>query len=166
MENGLDRLTWVILLITHFVLSTDGTKAYVSSRRDGGFGGLDIYEIDMTKYVWPIVDSAEALKDTNKIVAKNNFKPELSILKGSVIDANTGQKLSGDVVVTDAASNKNTVSVTTNSSGEYFITLKGNKEYLITVEKHGYKKFSDKVMLPLGEKKTYTLDKLIVLEKE
>ena len=152
---------------THFILSTDGTKGYVASRRDNGIGGLDIYEIDMTNYVWPVIDSAVTSKDSNKVVVlKNTFKPELSILKGSIIDGNTGQKLSGDVMITDASSTKNGVNISTNASGEYFITLKGDKEYILTVEKHGYKKYSDKVMLPLGEKKTYTLDKLIVLEKE
>ncbi|MBA4322774.1 MAG: hypothetical protein C0408_08160 [Odoribacter sp.] len=152
---------------THFILSTEGAKAYVSSRRDNGMGGLDLYEIDMTNYVWPAIDSAVAVIDTNKvIVPKNTFKPELSILKGSIIDGNTGQKLSGDVVITDAASRLNAASISTNAGGEYFITLKGDKEYIVTVEKRGYKKYSDKVMLPLGEKKTYTLDKLIVLEKE
>jgi len=137
---------------THFILTTEGTKAYIASRRDNGLGGLDIYEIDMTNYQWPVLDSS-ASKDSAKVV-KPKFNPELSILKGNIIDANTGQKLDGELVITDVASSEKVATISTNTSGEYFITLKGDKEYEIIVEKRGYKKYTAKVTLPLGAKKT------------
>lgn len=37
---------------THFKLSPDGTKAYISSIRKEGTGGMDIYEIDLTGFDW------------------------------------------------------------------------------------------------------------------
>ena len=45
----------------HFFLTDDGKKAYVSSRRKGGMGGADIYEIDMTNYLPPLPITRDSL---------------------------------------------------------------------------------------------------------
>jgi hypothetical protein len=150
---------------THFVLSTDGKKGYVSSRKDNGMGGIDIYEVDMSRYIYPISTEnvvSNTTKDTVSI--KQTFKPELSILKGNLIDSESGQRIESDVDVIDITTgNKQTIS--TNEQGEYFVTLKGNKEYNVVVDKKGFKKYEKKVMLPLDPKKTYILSQAIVLEK-
>ena len=150
---------------THFVLSTDGKKGYVSSRKDNGMGGIDIYEVDMSRYIYP-VSTENVVSNTTKdtVSIKQTFKPELSILKGNLIDSESGQRIESDVDIIDIATgNKQTIS--TNEQGEYFVTLKGNKEYNVVVDKKGFKKYERKVMLPLDLKKTYTLSQAIVLEK-
>ncbi|NVO03360.1 MAG: PD40 domain-containing protein [Bacteroidetes bacterium] len=150
---------------THFVLSTDGKKGYVSSRKDNGMGGIDIYEIDMSRYVYPTTTEnivSSTTKDT--VSVKQAFKPELSILKGNILDSETGQRIEADVDIVDVATGIKQ-SISTNEQGEYFVTLTGNKEYNVLVGKNGYKKYEKKVMLPLDSKKTFILSQAIVLEK-
>lgn len=139
----------------YFVMTADGKKAYISSRKDGGNGGADIYEIDMSNYTFPMKIEGQ---ETATI---ENF---LSILKGSVIESSAAQMLDAAIVIKDIASGKET-KLTTDENGDYFITLKGDQEYEITVDKEGYKKYSEKITLPFDKEKTYTLVKLIVLEK-
>ncbi|HNW99569.1 MAG TPA: tetratricopeptide repeat protein [Bacteroidales bacterium] len=139
-----------------FVLTTDGKKAYISSRKENGLGGADIYEIDMTKYFYPIGIDGK--------VEENIVETELSILKGTVIESNSAQQTEAEIVIKDVATGKET-KIESDDNGDYFVTLKGNKDYEISVAKEGYKKYSEKVTLPYDKTKTYTLVKLIVLEK-
>jgi len=143
-----------------FTMTADGKKAYITSNKPGGLGGADIYEIDMTKYDFPI--KIEGQVTTATVAPK--VETDLSILKGSVIESSAAQALEAEVSIKDVATGKIS-KVLTSETGDYFITLKGDKEYEITVEKEGYKKYSEKVTLPYDKDKTYTLVKLIVLEK-
>lgn len=140
----------------YFVMTADGKKAYIASRKDGGYGGVDLYEIDMTGYTFPLKIQGQE--------ATTAIETNLSILKGSVIDASNAQAIDAEIIIKDVASAKET-KLTTDENGDYFITTKGDKEYEITVDKPGYKKFSEKITLPFSKEKTYTLIKLIVLEK-
>lgn len=139
----------------YFVMTADGKKAYVASRKDNGYGAADLYEIDMTKYTFPI-----------KILGQEatSVETDLSILKGSVIESSAAQQLEADIIIKDVATGKET-KLTSDENGDYFVTLIGNKEYEIAIDKAGYKKYNEKVTLPFDKDKTYTLVKLIVLEK-
>ncbi len=142
----------------NFAMTSDGKKAYVSSRKDGGLGGADIYEIDMSHYTFPL--KIEEYETATPIVETN-----LAILKGSVIESNAAQQVEAEIVIKDVASGKEVTKLFTNEMGDYFVTLKGDKEYEISVEKPGYKKYSEKVLLPFDKAKINTLVKLIILEK-
>lgn len=136
----------------HFVLTTDGSKAYYSAVKPGGQGDLDIYEVDMSSYgVEKKVDETPAYTG-----------PPLSILKGKVIDSNTGQNVSIKINVTDAAGNVNTIE--SDDNGDYFITLEAEKEYSISISDANYKAYTEKVNLPKGEKGTFTQYKYIRLD--
>ncbi|MFH0867306.1 MAG: tetratricopeptide repeat protein [Bacteroidota bacterium] len=139
----------------YFVMTADGKKAYVASRKDNGYGGADLYEIDMTKYTFPIkIQGQEA----------TTVETDLSILKGSVIESSAAQQLEAEIIIKDVTSGKET-KLMSDENGDFFVTLAGGKEYEITVDKAGYKKYDEKVTLPFDKDKTYTLVKLIVLEK-
>ncbi len=147
----------------HFTLTTDGKTAYISSRKVSGLGGADIYEIDLRNYEFPIADIKT---DTVIAEVKSTFNPEISILRGQVIDAYAGQAMQDiDIIISDAITEKTIAEITTDDTGSYFITLKGNAEYIISVSKNNYKNYLDKIKLPLSEEKTFTLVKTIVLER-
>lgn len=139
----------------YFVMTADGKKAYIASRKDGGYGGADIYEVDMSNYTFPIKIQGQET---------TTMDTHLSILKGSIIESSAAQQLEADIIIKDVATGKET-KLTSDENGDYFVTLTGDKEYEITVEKAGYKKYDEKVTLPFDKDKTYTLVKLIVLEK-
>jgi len=140
-----------------FTITADGKSAYITSNKDNGLGGADIYEIDMSSYDFP-------LKIEGQTSTATKIETDLSILKGSVIESSAAQQVEAEITIKDVASGKET-KVLTNEAGDYFITLKGDREYEITIEKAGYKKYDEKVTLPFDKEKTYTLVKLIVLEK-
>ncbi len=140
-----------------FVMTADGKKAYITSTKDGGLGVSDIYEIDMSKYKFPLKIEGS----TNEITVEK----KISILKGSVLESNSAQKVDADVIIKDATSGKVITTVQTNEAGDYFVTLIGDKEYEIVVNKNGYKPFSEKVNLKFETEKTFSLVKLIILEK-
>lgn len=61
-----------------FVVSSDGKKCYVSSDRDGGFGGYDIYVIDYEDINMP------EITDTTRFVMRNiNFEFDSAVLDES-----------------------------------------------------------------------------------
>lgn len=136
----------------HFVLTTDGSKAYYSAVKPGGQGDLDIYEVDMSQY------GVEKKADETPAYTG----PPLSILKGKVIDSNTGQNLSVKIDVTDATGN--VTSIESDESGDYFITIEAEKDYTISVNDANYKAFSEKVNLPKGDKSTFSQYKYIRLD--
>lgn len=65
-----------------FVVSSDGKKCYVSSDRDGGFGGYDIYVFDFKDINMP------EIVDTTHFVMRNiNFEFDSAILQESSYQA-------------------------------------------------------------------------------
>ncbi|MFN4122398.1 MAG: tetratricopeptide repeat protein [Flavobacteriales bacterium] len=137
-----------------FVLSTDGLTAYYTSNREDSFGDLDIYEIDMTFYGRDNTSEADQGQ-----VAKN-----ISIISGKVIDSDAGQTLEADLTITDAETGT-AQAISTDEDGNYFITLEGEKQYVISVNLKGYQDFQEKVYLKKLERGTFNLSKIIVLNR-
>ncbi len=131
-----------------FILSTDGRFAYVTSNRDGGLGDDDIYVVDLSNI------SIDGKPKTNA--------PSLSILKGKVLNPD-GQGIAAvEVNIYDDAGKKvgNTAS---NTEGEYFITMQGNRKYEIRISQKGFKDFTLSFDLPAGKDETFTLVKDVLL---
>lgn len=59
-----------------FVVSSDGKKGYISSDRDGGMGGYDIYVFDLDA-----VDAPEQVDMTRFVMRNINFEFDSAILK-------------------------------------------------------------------------------------
>jgi hypothetical protein len=115
----------------------------------------------MSKYVYPMKIEGQENDNTS---TPGKVESDLSILKGSVIESSAAQQIEAEIVIKDVQS-FNVTRLYTNETGDYFMTLKGGRDYEITVEKPGYKRYSETVSLPLDKEKTATLVKLIILEK-
>lgn len=134
-----------------FVVSANAQTGYFASNRDGGLGGSDIYQVDLSNYA--------VLEKDGKKTANG-----LSILKGVIRDGYEGYGIA-DVDISFADESGAMVGSTiTNENGEYFITLKGGK-YTMTVKKKGFKDATEAVELKPSTKDTYTLVKEFLLKK-
>jgi hypothetical protein len=137
------------------VLSADAQHAYIASDRKGGLGESDIYIIDLKNYA----------------ILENDFKKKtsngLSILKGVVRDGFEGKGLDAAEVIILSETGEKISSTTTNETGEYFITLKGNTKYQVKIEKKSFVSITEKIDLPLGkDAETFSLEKQFLLNRE
>ncbi len=105
------------------IVSPAADKAYFSSNRDGGYGGLDIYSFDLY----------------------DQIKPEaVSYVKGLVIDADSQKPIDAKFEIIDLASGVTVVeSYSDKSTGEFLVTLPLGKSYILNVSKRGYLFYSD-----------------------
>ncbi len=141
-----------------FALSTDGRLAWFSSNRTGGIGDLDIWEIDFSALQTQAkVDSASSPVQIPK-------GPPLSILNGKVIDSDAGQTIETEISITDKENGK-VVNVSSDENGEYFITLEGERTYLLEIKNPLYKPYTFEVFLKGQNEGTFTKEKMIVLDR-
>ncbi|MBI5218859.1 MAG: PD40 domain-containing protein [Bacteroidia bacterium] len=137
----------------HFILSMDGKKAYISSNRDGGMGGYDIWEVDMTNYY----------KSLNKDLANSLSGPVLSIIKGTVIDGES-KPVQTEIIFKDESNSE--TKVKTNEKGEYFVTLPAEKKYELIIDNENFMQFKFSFKLPGSKTETFTMTKHIILKKK
>lgn len=144
---------------TSFVQSASGKRAYITSNREGGIGGSDIYRIT---YLGPVknplpdirdqllADIASPQRDTKlessvKVESKN-----LTILRGRVIDDFTGNPVKADIEIVDNQKNEVVMTVNSNSStGKFLVSLPAGKNYGIAVTAKDYLFHSENFDLPL-----------------
>jgi outer membrane protein OmpA-like peptidoglycan-associated protein/tetratricopeptide (TPR) repeat protein len=95
-----------------------GTFGYLSSERKGGFGGLDIYKFELPA----------------------NLKPDpVSYVQGVVYDDVTKEKLVAKVELTNLTTGKVIANIESHKgTGEFFIVLKSNQDYMLTVDQTNY----------------------------
>ncbi len=136
-----------------FVVTTDGKRGYYAAKREDTRGDLDIYEIDLSEY--PLLTTYEE----QKVV-----RPELSILKGKLVDRDAARSVEADVEIYDAKTKKLVGSTESDENGNYFITLPGGKNYIIKIKTDDYKTIEEEFFLPLGETETLTLAKSFILD--
>lgn len=95
-----------------------GQFGYLSSERPGGFGGLDIYKFELP----------------------GALKPQpVSYVTGTVYDAISMEKIEAEMELTDLATGE--VIIKTKSqkgSGAFFMVLKSNRNYMLTIDKTNY----------------------------
>ena len=144
----------------HFILTTDGKTAYISSSRDGGLGKTDIYKIDMSVYF-------QTYEKIDREIASALSGPAISILKGSVVDAVTSEPVKTNIIVKDIANNVDNI-ISSDEKGEYFIVLPADKKYELSVNKRGYKGLNVKFKLPKSKdaSDTFVLVKHLFLNKK
>ncbi len=112
---------------TAIFVSSDGQTAYISSDREGGYGGHDIYSFEMPK----------------------NIRPELvSYIKGIVSAATENKPIKANIKLYDIESNKIYKTFSSDKlNGEFLETIVAGKEYAFVAEAKGYLPFSENISL-------------------
>jgi len=117
-----------------------GNIAYISSDRDGGFGGLDLYSFELYEDVRPQL---------------------ISYVKGVVSDANTGAKLEASFEILELETGKTVIKSSSEKiTGEFLACLTAGKDYSLNVSKEGYLFYSDHFSCkdPADLKNAYVID--------
>jgi len=143
----------------HFVITADGKKAYVTTKREDSVGDLDIYEVDLENYRVPDIDG------TNEGSATISSGEPVSILRGKVLSATDGETLESSIIIQDEAGNR-IEGIESNENGEYFVILEGNKTYNVEFRAKDYKYQTISVYLPKTSGKTEIVTKAVFLEEE
>ncbi len=114
------------------LISPDGGKAYFASDREGGYGGLDLYEFELPASIRP-----------NRV----------SYLAGKVINAVTKKPLQGQFELYNLESSELVVSALSDAKdGSFLVALPLSKNYALNVSKPGYLFYSEN--FTLGKSKT------------
>ncbi len=136
----------------------NGRDAYYSSSRDGGEGGLDIYQVTLLGPEKPLL-----LVNENHLIASlvapdsESFiegaveiqYTRMTVVKGIVTDFNTGQPLESTVELVDNATGEKVKETTSNkNTGSYLITLPSGKNYGFSVNADGYMFHSENFDVP------------------
>lgn len=117
-------------------VGADGKVAYFASDREGGFGGLDLYQFELPE----------------------NVRPEpVTYFKGKVFDAITKKPLEARFELIDLETGKRAVvSHSDEATGEFLVSLPINKEYALNVTSKDYLFYSENFVLEGGSlKKPY-----------
>jgi outer membrane protein OmpA-like peptidoglycan-associated protein/tetratricopeptide (TPR) repeat protein len=94
-----------------------GKFGYLSSERPGGYGSLDIYKFELPQAL----------------------KPEpVSYVQGIVYDAVSKAKLVAKIELTDLSTGKIIANIESQKDGSFFIVLKSNRNYMLTIDQVNY----------------------------
>lgn len=143
-----------------FASTANGKFAYISSNRDGGKGGYDIYRVTF----WgpekkPVTETedyllasvAQPVKDHAIESSVDVKKKSLTVFKGVTIDAISRKPVEAEIEITDNATGKIIETFKTNSAtGKFIITLASGKNYGIAVKATGYLFHSENFDIPAG----------------
>jgi outer membrane protein OmpA-like peptidoglycan-associated protein/Tfp pilus assembly protein PilF len=123
-----------------FLVDPTGKIAYFSSERPGGFGGLDFYTFELPE----------------------NLRPEkITYFKGKIYDAVSKKPLEASFELIDLETQKSLyTSLSDKGSGEFFMTLPSNKNYMLNVSRPGYLSYSGNFFMKdsIDKTKPYLMD--------
>lgn len=108
------------------LVDANGKLAYFASEREGGFGGLDIYQFELPESVRP---------------------EKITYVKGHIFNARTKDPLEASFELIDLETQQSVTSAFSNSQGEFLVTLTSNHNYLVNVSKPGFLFYSDNFAL-------------------
>lgn len=112
---------------TCLAIAANGIDAYIAADRPGGFGGLDIYKFELHEAARP---------------------QKTGYVKGIVFDAATRKKIAAKIELIDLETQKVVVESYSNKvTGEFLVSLLGNKNYALNVNQQGYLFFSENFAL-------------------
>jgi outer membrane protein OmpA-like peptidoglycan-associated protein/tetratricopeptide (TPR) repeat protein len=143
-----------------FAITANNKYAYISSNREGGKGGFDIYKVTfwgpekehavetedylLASIAYPISDNQiEASVDVNKV--------SLTVFKGITIDHLTRKPVQAELEIIDNKTGKIISTFKSNSaSGKFLLSLVAGKNYGIAVKADGYLFHSENFDIPDG----------------
>ncbi len=108
------------------LVDANGKLAYFASEREGGFGGLDIYQFELPESVRP---------------------EKITYVKGLTYNAKTKVPTDAAFELIDLETQQSVTSAYSNSAGEFLVTLTSNHNYLVNVSKPGFLFYSDNFSL-------------------
>lgn len=108
------------------LVDANGKLAYFASERQGGFGGLDIYQFELPESVRP---------------------EKITYVKGLTYNAKTKIPVDASFELIDLETQQSVTSAYSNSAGEFLVTLTSNHNYLVNVSKPGFLFYSDNFSL-------------------
>ena len=109
----------------------NGKLAFLASNKQGGYGGLDIYQFELP----------------------NDVRPEkITYVKGKVYNAKTKELLEANFELINLETQQLVTRSYSQKNGEFIVTLTANKNYLVNVNREGYLFYSDN--FSLKEKET------------
>lgn len=128
----------------YFSLTADGKKGYFSSDRKGGYGGQDIYSVEMPQ------DEATI---------------PLTMIKGKILDGDTEKALPTRIYVIDNESGKKLdfVYQPDPETGSYLVILPPSKNYDMIIESEGFLPYTLNINIP-GQNYFYELYQKILLK--
>jgi outer membrane protein OmpA-like peptidoglycan-associated protein/tetratricopeptide (TPR) repeat protein len=141
-----------------FVVAGNARYAYYSSAREDGYGLQDIYRIT---FLGPekmmVVGSEDILIASSTTTIQQKVeqqvvevkKVRLTIMKGTITDALSGEPLEATIEIVDNEKNEIITTLTSNSkTGKYLVSLPSGKNYGIAVKSDGYLFYSENVNIP------------------
>ena len=141
-----------------FIVTGNGRYAYMSSDREGSLGMQDIWRITFLGPEKPMLTGTE-----DNLIASSNVsiqtivkqetvevkKVRLTIMKGTITDAETGQPLESAIEIVDLEKDEIFANLSSNAAtGKYLISLPSGKNYGITARTEGYLFHSENVDVP------------------
>jgi outer membrane protein OmpA-like peptidoglycan-associated protein/Tol biopolymer transport system component len=109
------------------VIGADGKTSYYVSKREGGKGGLDLYQFELYEQARP---------------------QKTGYIKGIVYDGITKEKLQAKIELIELNGAKTNVEAYSNKlTGAFLICLQGNRNYALNVNKEGYLFYSENIAL-------------------
>lgn len=128
----------------YFTLTADGRKGYFSSDRKGGYGGQDIYSIDMPE---------------------EEANIPLTMIKGKILDGETNEPMPTTIYIIDVESGKKLdfVYQPDPKTGNYLIILPPSKNYDMIIESEGFLPYTLNINIP-GQTYFYELYQKIYLK--
>jgi outer membrane protein OmpA-like peptidoglycan-associated protein len=108
------------------LVDANGKLAYFASEREGGYGGLDIYQFDLPESIRP---------------------EKITYVKGLTYNAKTKVPTDAAFELIDLETQQSVTKAFSNSAGEFLVTLTSNHNYLVNVSKPGFLFYSDNFSL-------------------
>lgn len=108
------------------LVGPDGTIAYFASNREGGLGGLDIYQFEMPADIRP---------------------EKITYTKGKIYNAKTNEPLEANFELIDLETSEPVTQSYSDAAGQFFVTLTANKNYMVNVNRPGFLFYSDNFSL-------------------
>lgn len=143
-----------------FASTANGKFAYISSNRDGGEGGFDIYKVTfwgpekqpaIVTQDYLLASIIMPMKDGEVEATVEVKKKSLTVFKGVTVDDMTNKPVEAVIEITDNATGKVIQNFTTNSAtGKFIISLNSGKNYGIAVKADGYLFHSENFDIPNG----------------